>query len=590
MRNTIRQFLFFLAFWLVSSSAQAIDPVLNFSDLISGPDTGLGDGLGSGVIVTIWGQHLGSSQSGSSITFTDSGGNTHSPAYVYYWKNADGALPGGPADLHESHGMQEIAFSIPDAAQGAGTIKVTVAGAASNTLPFTVRTGDIYHVKPSGSDSNPGTYNLPYLTLRHAFGKEGPLKLGDTVYLHNISEGVAGTTKIVLNPRGRNSSDTSRDADLTNQMSLITYPNTTTVLHGAQPIRAFWIMGLVFSKLTAFVADSPEDKEVAGLTATNWGRVVGNLVKGDPNYPINNGQSGAIVGSHPIERNPGIEGARIFGNQIRDYGDRYATSKLHHATYFSVREAGPDIAPIEVGWNHLLDNRARYGLHFYDKDETRGFTGTVSIHDNVVVNQGGAGIHLNYPSEFTNTFDVYNNVVINAGLASDDNAGISHTRAGMDLTNSAGIINAFNNIVYGWDADDQTSGDPGGGFEVDRPVGQITNLNDNIVYTDSDLPFLDISGDEPPVGSGNAWIYSPGGSPSEAKTPSFDSSPIEDESTVVLSINRSKIRVDTGTGIAGQSTTALERDIYGFSRLPGADLGAIEFQLAPNPPGSISLQ
>ena len=102
MRNTLRQSLFFLVIWLVSSNApsnaQAFNPILNFSDLISGPDTGLGDGLGSGVIVTFWGQNLGSSQSDSSITFTDAGGNTHSPAYVYYWKNADGALPGGAGE------------------------------------------------------------------------------------------------------------------------------------------------------------------------------------------------------------------------------------------------------------------------------------------------------------------------------------------------------------------------------------------------------------------------------------------------------------------------------------------------------------
>ncbi len=40
----------------------AADPVLYFTDLTSGPDTGIGDGLGSGTIVTVWGVNLGSSQ------------------------------------------------------------------------------------------------------------------------------------------------------------------------------------------------------------------------------------------------------------------------------------------------------------------------------------------------------------------------------------------------------------------------------------------------------------------------------------------------------------------------------------------------
>src|SRR5690606_26337924 len=112
-------------------------PLLLFSDLISGPDTGLGDGLGSGVIVTVWGQHLGSTQQGSQAEFCDSEAICRD-AHVYYWKKANGIAPPGPANLYESHGMQEIALSIPDAAPGAGEIRLTI-GADTTALPFTVR-------------------------------------------------------------------------------------------------------------------------------------------------------------------------------------------------------------------------------------------------------------------------------------------------------------------------------------------------------------------------------------------------------------------------------------------------------------------
>ena len=91
--------LMLLAF-SVASHADA--PKLNFSDLISGPDTGLNDGQGSGVVVTFWGQQLGDVQGSSSITFIDSSGKSFTP-YVYYWKKADGKLPGGPANLYASH-------------------------------------------------------------------------------------------------------------------------------------------------------------------------------------------------------------------------------------------------------------------------------------------------------------------------------------------------------------------------------------------------------------------------------------------------------------------------------------------------------
>src|SRR3990167_3385231 len=125
-------------------------PVLRFTDLISGPDTGLNDGLGSGVIVTIWGQGFGETQ--GQVFFTDSLGVEREAAHVYYWKKADGTLPSGPADLWRSHLMYEVAFSIPaGSASGAGTIRIRKPNSGDysvNTLPFTVRAGRILWVAP----------------------------------------------------------------------------------------------------------------------------------------------------------------------------------------------------------------------------------------------------------------------------------------------------------------------------------------------------------------------------------------------------------------------------------------------------------
>ena len=102
-----------------------VEKFIAFSDLISGPSTGLGDSVGSGVIVTVWGYNLGSTQGTSTALFTDSA-STERSCEVYYWKNADGLLPGAPANLYESHGMQEVAFSIPASAIGAGTIRLLI--------------------------------------------------------------------------------------------------------------------------------------------------------------------------------------------------------------------------------------------------------------------------------------------------------------------------------------------------------------------------------------------------------------------------------------------------------------------------------
>lgn len=42
---------------IANSSGFAIASKLNFSDIITGPSTGLGDTKGVGAIVTIWGQY-----------------------------------------------------------------------------------------------------------------------------------------------------------------------------------------------------------------------------------------------------------------------------------------------------------------------------------------------------------------------------------------------------------------------------------------------------------------------------------------------------------------------------------------------------
>ena len=120
----------------------ATDPVLFFSDLTSGPKTGNRDTSGGrsgqdGAIVTLWGRNLGSAQ-GSSKVYA----NGAEAASYYYWGNAT-----VPADLYTYHGMQMISFQISHLAQdGAGQIYVVVNGQPSNSLPFTVRAGNIYFV------------------------------------------------------------------------------------------------------------------------------------------------------------------------------------------------------------------------------------------------------------------------------------------------------------------------------------------------------------------------------------------------------------------------------------------------------------
>ena len=167
------------------STSFAAGPVLYFSDITSGPNSGNTDGAGGlsrlqhGAIVTVWGKNLGSTQGDSRVYV-----NGAEAAHIYYWENADPETgDSGPADLYAYHLMQEIAFSVPaNANDGKGAIYVVVDGVPSDSLEFTVRSGNIYFVKTTGSDSTgDGSWDNPWATVDRG-GASSKMVAGDTVY------------------------------------------------------------------------------------------------------------------------------------------------------------------------------------------------------------------------------------------------------------------------------------------------------------------------------------------------------------------------------------------------------------------------
>lgn len=558
----------------VASNVSAAKPVLNFTDLISGPDTGLGDGKGSGVIVTVWGQFLGSSQGSGTIKYCDSSSTCRS-GHVYYWKNADGNLPSGPARLYESHRMQEIAFSIPDSSIGAGMIKVTVNN-NETSLPFTVRSGNIFHVKSNGSDSNTGSWSSPWLTTNKAVATAG---VGDTTYVYNVDSGGKSEKRGIYMRQGFN-------ATTANQWALVAYPGNQPQVVGQRGIWSWDTNGLVWSKFKVLQNENGNSGS-DGIGTSNWGRVVGNSVTDYPGSCMS-GAAGAISGGRPDSRTPGIEGAKVFGNYIYEYSCPTA-SKLHHTTYFTLRESSnPQVEGWEVAWNYLRDNDAKNGIHNYDEGATCGdITTKVKIHNNVVVNQAGAGITVESACGWSNNWDVFNNVLINSGYLSD----IDNPRSGVNtqalnvLGDLTGIIHFFNNTIHSWDPENKDGTEQA--CLTNKSSAARIKFNDNVCYTSVDKPFYTDKGKGAAIsGSRNAWIYTGGSTPSKAKAPAFDVSPIE--LGVTLSVSGSRIAIIDNTGMAGRGgTTTLARDVYGLARSPKAEIGAIELFIRPNPPRNV---
>lgn len=568
-----------LLLMLVTGNASAA-PVLNFSDIISGPDTGLDDTLGSGAIVTIWGNRLGSSQGDSTLQVCGT-----SPAHIYYWKNADGTLPSGPADLHTSHQMQEIAFSLPaSCSNGATTISVTVDGVISNTLPFTVRAGNIYHAMTTGSGAGDGSWGNPWQQVSGA--AEAAMVAGDILYLHDGTEDNgeddSGITGVIIG---------QKTGTLANQHALVAYPDARYTLTG--PGRAFspWESSAwVTSKMLVLSGQLAEPDPASttalgyqgysgqGIGTTQNGRAVGNEITEIVGM-CSSGGGGAIVGSNAAMDVTG--NFKMLGNYIHDWGCAQ-TSHFEHTTYISIRNPGLfDVSAWEMGWNHLTDNEAKYGLHNYDElyqGECGGLIGTVKIHDNYINNQKGPGINIGIGAnqecwDDRASFEVYNNVIIEAGKGPEYTEFHGPETAAIQIYDQGISSNVYiyNNTIYGWgdDTDGVSEGIVVSTFGV-QSSGVGVDISNNIIYDTRGGVFTSTGAEAMLSGGNNITFSTGGGSGIDPELTGTITDNPDFISASNLQLTEGSPAIDAGvTGIHAFDLLAQPRSVY--------DLGAYEY-------------
>ena len=573
MRKLLLFFLFCL-FWLFPVIAHAAGTVLYFSDITNGPKKGLKDGLGSGAIVTIWGANLGDSQKTSKVYV---GGVA--AAHVYYWGNADGSAMAGPAKLYESHGMQTISFSIAStAADGTGNIYVVVDGVQSNTLPFTVRAGNIYHVKTTGENSSGnGSWRSPWKTLGFIVNESGSnnpaVGAGDIVYAH---DGVQEADGLSVRMSGNS---------VMLPISLVAYPGAVVTVRGSS--------GFGFGNYNADVKYWNVAKVVfqstgSAIQMTLRGRVVANAVTNITNQ-CPNGQSAGIHGFGTPRDN--ISGAKVLGNYIHDFGCD-STGKLHHTTYMTNRSGTP-VEAWELGWNHLRNNKTVHGLHAYDEGICGDVNGVVKIHDNVVVNQRGVGIGLatatfgGADTCFSMPVEIYNNILIEPGKgpAWPPNDGIWTVGISITGHGNKSQVKIFNNTIYGYGDNTVYSQYRAGnaafytgkGATSGRFAGTLEFRN-NIIYNTQNFAYLDGDTGTSIAGSNNLYYY--GGNSIPSSPPSWDTAPIISDplfvnpSTGDFHLQANSPAIDKGKDING-----VTRDIAGSARPSGKgfDIGAYEY-------------
>ncbi|GAM11824.1 hypothetical protein OR1_04142 [Geobacter sp. OR-1] len=440
-------------------------PILNFSDITSGPKTGNTDGVGSGAIVTIWGNNLGPSQGTSKVYV----GNVEATA-IYYWKDADGTLPGGPANLSTYHKMQEIAFAIPaGAADGANTIKVTVDGSDSNTLPFTVRTGGIKFIKSTGNDNTGnGSWSTPWATLQASL-QASKMSAGDIVY----SVGVGSSVDVEM------AKNASMLGTATKPYSLVVYPNTTSELNGNNTSAlkfmtspsGYWVT----SKFTITTVHNT-------VPVGYYSRVIGHKISGPQASPY--GYNAALaVGCMATPGDATVcSGSRIYGNEIFNYGKADGSTPVSHHLYYLTNRSGAPAAAYEIAWNYHHDNPVAHGIHVYDDSVCGGWSGPLKIHHNVVKNQGGAAININVNCSESNQYEIFNNIVVTDTDYTSSGRGVPG--AAFRFESGGGAIKAYNNTAYGYGVSNVLHG---GSASVDFRNNIIVDTR-NLAYANSTGP------------------------------------------------------------------------------------------------------
>lgn len=556
-----------LATAIVTAAAPAQDaPVLFFSDLTSGPRTGNTDSSGGrtpgqdGAIVTIWGRNLGSTQGGSKVYC-----NGAQAASYYSWGNAT-----SPANLYASHQMQSVSFQVSSSAQnGAGSIYVMVNGQQSNSLPFTVRSGNIRFVKTSGNDgSGSGSWSSPWRTIPKAVAS---LAIGDIAY---ICDGVNQTTVTEFDAAvnlGSNGSAAGPKALVVypGAASNVGNPNIARAFHpwntaGGSDYSQYWVI----SRFTIISAG-------VGVFANTGFRVVGNRFTG-PN----------TIGDWEATLYAFGSDVALFGNELHDIGTPQNTSKAHSPIYLTgARQTGGARLPTErnrdAGWNYIHDNYFHDAFHIYSEQDASAFIQGHRIHDNVIVNQRGDGILMGYYVTGENW--IYNNLIVRAGLGPefDDPSPSYHTGIHFDtghetIAQGSTVIHCYNNTLYGCGfAGAAYSGENGALIVTPEAISRSTlNIWNNIIRSTGN-PYVAGESGTPSAGSfHNCWY-------GDGAAPAWDTGAINaDPQFVNAGADNYRLSSSSPCRDAGINVSAtVSRDIDGTTRPQGSgvDVGAYEY-------------
>jgi hypothetical protein len=325
--------------------------------------------------------------------------------------NSQVTIGGAPAYAYALWSDKKIAFQVSSGAV-TGNITVSVAGVSSNAVPFTVRSGRIFFVSPTGNDAQKGTYNRPWRTLTKAVSAMQP---GDIVYAAN---GSSATTLQI-----------SRAGNSGSPFAIVAYPNATVTIGSAigQDYGVRALSGGYNNWVLAGLTLSGRVKAVDATSVTGW-RLVGNDVSCPNGYG-----SGACVQASSSSN------IKFLANRVHDSG---STTSTDVANYASVQLAASNV---EVGWNEIGNTRSCRALSF----QTSGAKQYgLSVHDNYIHDAVCDGISFGNIDPAVGPVQAYNNIVERVGTGPAP-GGVEQNYACIQASgNSGGSLQILNNTLY----------------------------------------------------------------------------------------------------------------------------------------------
>ncbi len=199
-------------------------PVILFTDLVSGPNSG-GVG-GNGVFLTLYGLRFGAQGAGDKVTI----GGTEVAAYTFWNPSDPNALD--PDQRLRARGLQTITIQPGAAISGDNLeVKIVAGGKASNAVKFSAKsTGKIWFVDSGyGGGANDGSALHPFTQLG-AVKKAAGVVGGDVVYIKGSftpPDAIVAADVFVLD-------DTTRPNTATGAaVAYVGYPGAAPTLGGA---------------------------------------------------------------------------------------------------------------------------------------------------------------------------------------------------------------------------------------------------------------------------------------------------------------------------------------------------------------------